>query len=146
MKPLFYVAGSVALFVAGFGTHYYWARPSTGSGGIVSSDASRQADLRRAAKLVRLTAWKWDFSSVYPRVVGTVVNGSDLTVRVFVTFNLYDRSGSQVDSTSGHIENLTPGSKGRFEAIPSLNAFSGNLNAKSWGRDLQARLVKIEVY
>ncbi len=112
-------------FLAGFGTGFYSGhksrKPPAPDGfwpRLAEATARRRAALDEAARVVKIEGWKFDQARRMPAVVGTVMNGSDRTLNVTVTFNLYDQYGIQVGSTDGRIRNLEPGGKGRFEAVP----------------------------
>jgi hypothetical protein len=143
LKAFLYFFAAVALFAAGYATRYYLEQASTLSGTAASPEASGQGDLRRAAKLVRVTEWHWDRAGLFPDLVATVVNSSNRALNVTLTFNLYDKSGAQVDSTSGSITGLQPGSKGRVSAtVLGDYTVSHDVHANT----LTARLVKINVF
>jgi len=131
----------VISFAGGFGTGYYSAPKSQRQPAaegfwsrVAESTARRRAALEEAAKLVKIEGWAFDRLRQMPAVVGRVVNGSDRTLNVTVTFNIYDDFGVQVGSIDGRVRNLEAGSKGRFEAVPFPDK-----------RAVTARLHKIEV-
>lgn len=111
-------------FVAGFGAGYcaapkppkqvardgFWSQ-------LNAATSKRRAVLDSAAKRVAVEEWKFGRSGSMPAVVGIVANGSDRSLDVTVTFNLFDQSGVQVRSTRAYISNLEAGGKGRFEAL-----------------------------
>lgn len=124
-------------FAAGFGTGYFAAPrsrrqpvPESFWSQVARGAARRRAALEEAAKLVKIEEWSFDRSRNMPAVVGTVSNGSDRTVKVTITFNIYDNSGFQVASVDGRVRNLEAGSKGRFEAVlfPEQRAMTAGLH------------------
>lgn len=127
LKAFLYVSAAIALFMAGFATRPYWEQASPLS--------------ETTAKLVRVTEWHWDRAALF--LVATVVNGSNRACNVALTFNLYDKSGAQVDSTSGSIYDLQPGSKGRVSATVLGDYTVGH---DVHDKTLTARLVKIDVF
>jgi hypothetical protein len=90
--------------------------------------------------LVRVTEFHWHRYGE-PAVDGIVVNGSNRVVDVTVTLNLYDPAGNQVDSATGFVQNLQPGSRGNFRAEAAGILLLHSVDQKS----LTARLVKIDV-
>jgi len=124
-------------FAAGFGTGYYSAPKSRKEpvaegfwSQVARSSARRRASLEKAAERVKIEEWRFDRSRHMPAVMGTVLNSSDRTLNVSLTFNIYDNSGVQVASTDGRIRNLEAGSKGRFEAVlfPDQRAVTARLH------------------
>jgi hypothetical protein len=127
----------VISFAAGFGSGYYSApqsrkQPATDWFWLRVSEISarRRAALDEAAKLVKIEEWRFDRLRRMPAVVGTLMNGSDRTLNVTVTFNIYDNFGVQVGSTDARVRNLEAGSKGRFEAVlfPDKSAVTARLH------------------
>ncbi len=140
VKPLLYFFAAVALFAAG-----YAARPSlekvlTGGSASTLRDTVAGGDDERAAKLVRVTEFHWHRNGV-PAVDGVVVNGSDRAFDVTMIFNLYDPAGNEVDTFTGLVQNLQPGSEGGFSAIAGGMFLLRGVDENS----LRARLVKISV-
>jgi len=116
----------VISFATGFGAGYYSGhkpgKPPAADGfwpRLAEASARRRTALDEAARLIQIESWTFDRARHMPAVVGTVVNGSDRTLNVTVTFNLYDRSGVQVGSADGFVRNLEPANTGRFEAVPA---------------------------
>jgi hypothetical protein len=84
-----------------------------------------------------------DAPPVTSRMTSILASGGSGTwtpcANVYVTFNLYDKSGRQVESTVGIVANLQPGTKGFAQAIVPLG---GWFHEKS---SITVRIVKVEV-
>jgi hypothetical protein len=139
LKPFLYVFAAVALFAAGYATRPYLEQVLTGSASTLRDTVAGGGD-ERAAKLVRVTEFHWHRNGV-PAVDGVVVNGSDRAFDVTVTFNLYDPAGNEVDTFTGLVQNLQPGSEGGFTAAAGGMFLLRGVDENS----LRARLVKISV-
>lgn len=53
------------------------------------------------------------------RIYGTVVNNGKKTGYIFVHFNLYDETGTKINTTSAHIQNLDAGERWNFKTTAS---------------------------